>query len=177
MNNGWFYFFDCRGCIVKLYVFLDILYGLLIVVWLNIFSRKMFGGLEINFKGNVMKNKDILILGLYVVGEVFGFGGGGVYGYNFLEGIFIGGCIFLGWVVGRVIVDIYIFEWLCFCFYCYCCWCYCLVMSFGWWVIDVCVLSKLGLCVIGMVYGVEIMIMFKLVCMKCFKVCESGKGE
>ena len=34
--------------------------------------------------------------GLYAAGEVAGFGGGGVHGYNALEGTFLGGCIFSG---------------------------------------------------------------------------------
>jgi predicted oxidoreductase len=36
-----------------------------------------------------------LIPGLYAVGEAAGFGGG-VHGYNALEGTFLGGCIFSG---------------------------------------------------------------------------------
>jgi hypothetical protein len=34
--------------------------------------------------------------GLYAAGEVAGFGGGGVHGYNALEGTFLGGCLFSG---------------------------------------------------------------------------------
>jgi hypothetical protein len=33
--------------------------------------------------------------GLYAAGEAAGFGGGGVHGYDALEGTFLGGCIFL----------------------------------------------------------------------------------
>ena len=39
--------------------------------------------------------------GLYAAGEVAGFGGGGVHGYNALEGTFLGGCIFSGMKAGR----------------------------------------------------------------------------
>ena len=39
--------------------------------------------------------------GLYAAGEASGFGGGGVHGYNALEGTFLGGCIFSGRVAGR----------------------------------------------------------------------------
>jgi uncharacterized protein len=39
--------------------------------------------------------------GLYAAGEVAGFGGGGVHGYNALEGTFLGGCIFSGRAAGR----------------------------------------------------------------------------
>jgi hypothetical protein len=41
------------------------------------------------------------IPGLYAVGEVAGFGGGGVHGYRALEGTFLGGCIFSGRAAGR----------------------------------------------------------------------------
>ncbi|TIW04878.1 MAG: FAD-binding protein, partial [Mesorhizobium sp.] len=39
--------------------------------------------------------------GLYAVGEVAGFGGGGMHGYAALEGTFLGGCIFSGRSAGR----------------------------------------------------------------------------
>jgi predicted oxidoreductase len=39
--------------------------------------------------------------GLYAAGEVAGFGGGGVHGYNALEGTFLGGCIFSGRALAR----------------------------------------------------------------------------
>ena len=39
--------------------------------------------------------------GLYAAGEVSGFGGGGMMGYNALEGTFLGGCLFSGRVAGR----------------------------------------------------------------------------
>ena len=39
--------------------------------------------------------------GLYAAGEVAGFGGGGVHGYNALEGTFLGGCLFSGRAAGR----------------------------------------------------------------------------
>ena len=39
--------------------------------------------------------------GLFAAGEVAGFGGGGVHGYNALEGTFLGGCIFSGRAAGR----------------------------------------------------------------------------
>jgi len=41
--------------------------------------------------------------GLYAAGEVAGFGGGGVHGYNALEGTFLGGCIFSGRAAGRAL--------------------------------------------------------------------------
>ena len=39
--------------------------------------------------------------GLYAAGEVSGFGGGGMMGYNALEGTFLGGCLFSGRTAGR----------------------------------------------------------------------------
>ncbi len=39
--------------------------------------------------------------GLYAAGEIAGFGGGGMHGYNALEGTFLGGCIFSGRIAGR----------------------------------------------------------------------------
>ena len=39
--------------------------------------------------------------GLYAAGEVSGFGGGGMHGYNSLEGTFLGGCLFSGRTAGR----------------------------------------------------------------------------
>ena len=44
-----------------------------------------------------------MIPGLYAAGEVAGFGGGGVHGYNALEGTFLGGCIFSGRAAGRAV--------------------------------------------------------------------------
>jgi hypothetical protein len=43
--------------------------------------------------------------GLYAAGEVNGFGGGGMMGYNALEGTFLGGCLFSGRVAGRAAAD------------------------------------------------------------------------
>ena len=41
--------------------------------------------------------------GLYAAGEVAGFGGGGMHGYNSLEGTFVGGCMFSGRAAGRAL--------------------------------------------------------------------------
>ncbi|RYE73655.1 MAG: FAD-binding protein, partial [Myxococcales bacterium] len=46
-----------------------------------------------------------VVPGLYAAGEVAGFGGGGVLGYNALEGSFLGGCIFSGRAAGRAIAE------------------------------------------------------------------------
>ena len=42
-------------------------------------------------------------VGGYAGGEVAGFGGGGVHGYNSLEGTFLGGCIFSGHAAGKAL--------------------------------------------------------------------------
>ncbi|MGO1907739.1 MAG: hypothetical protein ACTH1C_02425, partial [Brevibacterium linens] len=41
----------------------------------------------------------------YAAGEVTGFGGGGMHGYNALEGTFLGGCIFSGLRAGRAAAE------------------------------------------------------------------------
>jgi uncharacterized protein len=38
---------------------------------------------------------------VYAAGEIAGFGGGGMHGYNSLEGTFLGGCLFSGRQAGR----------------------------------------------------------------------------
>jgi predicted oxidoreductase len=77
--------------------------GPMIAVRLNILSRKTLGGLETNLDSQVMRPDDTPFPGLYAAGEVAGFGGGGVHGYNALEGTFLGGCIFSGRAAGRAL--------------------------------------------------------------------------
>ncbi|GIJ61064.1 FAD-binding dehydrogenase [Virgisporangium aurantiacum] len=75
--------------------------GPLIAVRLNILSRKTLGGLETDLDGRCLVPGGAAIPGLYAAGEVAGFGGGGMMGYNALEGTFLGGCLFSGRVAGR----------------------------------------------------------------------------
>ncbi len=84
--------------------------GPLIAVRLNILSRKTLGGLETDLSGRCLRAGDGAgggpgsgqpIPGLYAAGEVNGFGGGGMMGYNALEGTFLGGCLFSGRIAGR----------------------------------------------------------------------------
>ncbi len=42
--------------------------------------------------------------GLYAVGEVAGFGGGGMHGVGTLEGTFLGGCVLTGRVAAFAMV-------------------------------------------------------------------------
>ncbi|WP_161896706.1 FAD-binding dehydrogenase [Gordonia spumicola] len=80
---------------------LDPDHGPLIAVRLNILSRKTLGGLNTDLQSRVLGDDGAPIPGLYAAGEVAGFGGGGVHGYNALEGTFLGGCIFSGRSAGR----------------------------------------------------------------------------
>ena len=80
---------------------LDPANGPLIAVRLNILTRKTLGGLQTDLDSRVLGADGQPVEGLYAVGEVAGFGGGGVHGYAALEGTFLGGCIFSGRSAGR----------------------------------------------------------------------------
>ncbi|MCR6501225.1 FAD-binding dehydrogenase [Shinella sp. CPCC 101442] len=77
--------------------------GPLIAVRLNILTRKTLGGLQTDLSGRVLELSGKPVPGLYAAGEAAGFGGGGVHGYNALEGTFLGGCLFSGRIAGRAI--------------------------------------------------------------------------
>ncbi|NLC97619.1 MAG: FAD-binding dehydrogenase, partial [Actinomycetales bacterium] len=77
--------------------------GPLIAVRLHTLTRKSLGGLQTNLDSQVLKADGTPFAGLYAGGEVAGFGGGGVHGYNSLEGTFLGGCIFSGRAAGRAL--------------------------------------------------------------------------
>ncbi len=81
--------------------FLDPANGPLIAVRLNILSRKTLGGLHTDLDARVLQPSGDPLPGVYAAGEVAGFGGGGVHGYNALEGTFLGGCLFSGRTAGR----------------------------------------------------------------------------
>jgi predicted oxidoreductase len=72
-------------------------------VRLNILTRKTLGGLHTDLDGRVLTASGEPLPGLYAAGEVAGFGGGGMHGYNALEGTFVGGCMFSGRIAGRAI--------------------------------------------------------------------------
>ena len=80
---------------------LDPAAGPLIAVRLHILTRKTLGGLHTDLYGRVLDGAGVAVPGLYAAGEVSGFGGGGMHGYNALEGTFLGGCLFSGRVAGR----------------------------------------------------------------------------
>src|SRR5262249_41170729 len=68
----------------------------LIAVREFIISRKSLGGIKTDLQSRVLDASGRPIPGLYAVGEVAGFGGGGVHGLRALEGTFLGGCILSG---------------------------------------------------------------------------------
>ena len=75
--------------------------GTLIAVRLNILTRKTLGGLHTDLSARVLQADGTPLPGVYAAGEAAGFGGGGMHGYNSLEGTFLGGCLFSGRVAGR----------------------------------------------------------------------------
>ncbi len=77
--------------------------GPLVAVRLHVLTRKTLGGLETDLEGRVLTADGSPLPGVYAVGEVAGFGGGGVHGYRSLEGTFLGGCLFTGRTVGRTL--------------------------------------------------------------------------
>ncbi|WP_333611424.1 FAD-binding dehydrogenase [Brevundimonas bullata] len=77
--------------------------GPLIGVRLHVLTRKSLGGLQTDLSSQVLKADGTAFEGLYAAGEAAGFGGGGLHGYNALEGTFLGGCIFSGRAAGRAL--------------------------------------------------------------------------
>ncbi len=80
---------------------LDPAAGPLIGVKLHILTRKTLGGIQTDLSSRAIGVDGNPVGGLYAAGEVAGFGGGGVHGYNALEGTFLGGCLFSGRAAGR----------------------------------------------------------------------------
>ena len=80
---------------------LDPAAGPLIGVKLHILTRKTLGGIQTDLSSRAIGVDGNPVGGLYAAGEVAGFGGGGVHGYNALEGTFLGGCLFSGRDAGR----------------------------------------------------------------------------
>lgn len=83
---------------------LDPAMGPLIAVRLHVLTRKTLGGLHTDLEARVLDAAGVPVPGLYAAGEVAGFGGGGMHGYNALEGTFLGGCLFSGRVAGRSVL-------------------------------------------------------------------------
>jgi predicted oxidoreductase len=83
---------------------LDPAMGPLIAVRLHVLTRKTLGGLHTDLDARVLDAAGEPVPGLYAAGEVAGFGGGGMHGYNALEGTFLGGCLFSGRIAGRSVL-------------------------------------------------------------------------
>lgn len=103
IHNARNYLGDKIVRVQKPHKILDPAHGPLIAVRLSLLSRKTLGGLETNLDAQVIGAGGAPIPGLYAAGEVTGFGGGGMHGYNALEGTFLGGCIFSGMRAGRAV--------------------------------------------------------------------------
>lgn len=83
---------------------LDPAMGPLIAVRLHVLTRKTLGGLHTDLEARVLDAAGEPVPGLHAAGEVAGFGGGGMHGYNALEGTFLGGCLFSGRIAGRSVL-------------------------------------------------------------------------
>ncbi|MCR6726095.1 FAD-binding dehydrogenase [Agrobacterium fabrum] len=83
---------------------LDPAMGPLIAVRLHVLTRKTLGGLHTDLEARVLDATGQPVPGLHAAGEAAGFGGGGMHGYNALEGTFLGGCLFSGRVAGRKVL-------------------------------------------------------------------------
>ena len=80
---------------------LDPANGPLIAVRLHILTRKSLGGIQTDLESRALRPDGSVLPGLWAAGEAAGFGGGGLHGYNALEGTFLGGCLFSGRAAGR----------------------------------------------------------------------------
>jgi len=92
---------DRFGRVAAPHRILDPAAGPLIGVKLHVLTRKTLGGIQTDLDSRVLGADGRPVPGLYAAGEVAGFGGGGVHGYNALEGTFLGGCLFSGRAAGR----------------------------------------------------------------------------
>lgn len=107
IHNARAYLPDRLSRVVTPHRILDPAHKPLIAVRMNLLTRKTLGGLETNLDSNVLRDDKTKFPGLYAAGEAAGFGGGGMHGYNSLEGTFVGGCIFSGRAAGRAMADEY----------------------------------------------------------------------
>jgi uncharacterized protein len=101
IQNARRYLGDRIGRVASLHRLLDPAAGPLIGVKLHVLTRKTLGGIQTDLDSRALGQSGSPVPGLYAAGEVAGFGGGGVHGYNALEGTFLGGCIFSGRAAGR----------------------------------------------------------------------------
>ncbi|MGZ0234105.1 FAD-binding dehydrogenase [Streptomyces sp. CPS1] len=101
IRNARRYLGDRLGRVAAPHRLLDPAAGPLIGVRLHVLTRKTLGGIQTDLDSRALGTDGSPIEGLYAAGEVAGFGGGGVHGYNSLEGTFLGGCLFSGRAAGR----------------------------------------------------------------------------
>jgi predicted oxidoreductase len=101
IRNARRYIGDRLGRVATPHRILDPAAGPLIGVRMHVLTRKTLGGIQTDLDSRALGADGEPIGGLYAAGEVAGFGGGGVHGYNALEGTFLGGCLFSGRAAGR----------------------------------------------------------------------------
>lgn len=101
IRNARRYIGDRLGRVATPHRILDPAAGPLIGVKLHVLTRKTLGGIQTDLESRALGADGQPVDGLYAAGEVAGFGGGGVHGYNALEGTFLGGCLFSGRAAGR----------------------------------------------------------------------------
>ncbi|MFK4148768.1 FAD-binding dehydrogenase [Streptomyces sp. NPDC004065] len=101
IRNARRYIGDRLGRVAVPHRLLDPQAGPLIGVKLHVLTRKTLGGIQTDLDSRALGADGRPVDGLYAAGEVAGFGGGGVHGYNALEGTFLGGCLFSGRAAGR----------------------------------------------------------------------------
>ncbi|OIK26239.1 FAD-binding dehydrogenase [Streptomyces malaysiense] len=101
IRNARRYLGDRLGRVAAPHRLLDPAAGPLIGVRMRVLTRKTLGGIQTDLDSRALGADGAPIEGLYAAGEVAGFGGGGVHGYNSLEGTFLGGCLFSGRAAGR----------------------------------------------------------------------------
>ncbi|MFI6416897.1 FAD-binding dehydrogenase [Streptomyces sp. NPDC050842] len=105
IHNARRYLGDRLGRAAAPHRILDPAAGPLIGVKLHILTRKTLGGIQTDLHSRALAEDRQPIAGLYAAGEVAGFGGGGVHGYNALEGTFLGGCLLSGREAGRAAAE------------------------------------------------------------------------
>ncbi|WP_393054485.1 FAD-binding dehydrogenase [Streptomyces sp. LN549] len=105
IHNARRYLGDRLGRAAAPHRILDPAAGPLIGVKLHILTRKTLGGIQTDLHSRALAANGQPIAGLYAAGEVAGFGGGGVHGYNALEGTFLGGCLLSGREAGRAAAE------------------------------------------------------------------------
>jgi predicted oxidoreductase len=99
------YLGDRLGRTVAPHRFLDPANAPLVAVRLHVLTRKSLGGIQTDLGSRALAPDGSVVPGLFAAGEAAGFGGGGMHGYNALEGTFLGGCLLSGRAAGRHAAD------------------------------------------------------------------------